>query len=173
MNLIAKHDISFEEALDLTAQFIDQISTLSEEEKMSIVSSLVMSENGARGFFVIFLTHDNSIVDQESTGIIQGLKTSPNIVSELLVKNVAMSTAMAITHQRNNDLQMSHKSQIVTNRSIKLIKELNMKEIQEKIKLLINTIKEGNGIYKNFIDKWGYDREQQDKIVEIFVNSLN
>ncbi|WP_373480062.1 hypothetical protein [Geminocystis sp.] len=167
MNLTAEKNITFEEAISLTENFINQISQLSEEEKETIVSCLVLSENGARGFFVTYLTSDNAMVDQKSSGIIEGLKTSPEIVSELLVKNIAMSTAMKITHERNENVEMSEKSARVTQRSLNLIQELSMPQIQEKIALLLNTIKEEKGIYQEFLVRWGYDQEQKQSIMDI------
>lgn len=166
MSLIAQKNITFEEAIALTEKFIQQIPELSESEKESIVSSLVISENGARGFFVTYLTNENPSVDEKSSGIIAGLKTSPEIVSELLVKNVAMSTAMKITHERNNSLEMVEKSARVTQRSLILISQLSLSQIQEKIELLIKTIKEEKGVYQEFLNRWGYDDEQKQAIYQ-------
>lgn len=169
IDLIADKNITFEEAIALTHKFIEQINQLSEKEKSVIISSLVASENGARGFFVTYLTSDNPIADHPSEGIISGLKTSPEIVSELLVKNVAMSTAMRITHTRNNDPEMAESSLQVTQRSLNLINQLSLREIQAKIEQLKNTIVETKGTYQDFLNKWGYDLEQK----EIILNTLN
>lgn len=166
INLIADKNITFEDAIALTEDFIAQIDHLSEKEKSVIISSLVTSENGARGLFVTYLTSDNPIVDNLSEGIINGLKTSPEIVSELLVKNVAMSTAMSITHTRNNNPEMAQNSLKVTQRSINLIRQLSLAEIREKIDLLIETIKQEKGMYQNFLTRWGYDQEQKKAILE-------
>jgi hypothetical protein len=168
MSLIAEKNITFEEAITLTEKFINQIPQLSELEKEAIVSSLVISENGARGFFVTYLTNDNPLVDEKSSGIVIALETSPEIVSELLVKNVAMSTAMKITHNRNNNLEMAEKSARVTQRSLNLISQLSLSQIKEKIELLIKTIEEEKGIYQEFLNRWGYDDEQKQAIYRQF-----
>ena len=167
-NLIAEITISFEDAIALTQQFIEQIDSISEREKEKIVSALVTSQNGARGFFVTFLTSDNPIVDQESSGIINGLKTSPEIVSELLVKNVAMSTAMKLSHQRNKNEDMANQSQRVTNRSLYLIEQLSLTEVEQQIQALKTTILKGEGIYQQFLNRWQYDEEQKKAIAKIF-----
>ncbi len=164
MNLRAEKNITFEEAIALTQKFINEIPQLSESEKEAIVSSLVLTENGARGFFVTYLTNDNPVVDEKSSGIVAGLKNSPEIVSELLVKNVAMSTAMKITHQRNNHLEMAEKSTRVTERTLTLISQLSLHQIKEKIELLVNTIYEEKGVYQEFLNRWGYDDEQKQAI---------
>lgn len=164
MNLRAEKNITFEEAIALTEKFINEIPQLSELEKEAIVSSLVISENGARGFFVTYLTNDNPLVDKKSSGIVIALETSPEIVSELLVKNVAMSTAMKITHERNNNLKMAEKSARVIQRSLNLINQLSLSQIKEKIELLIKTIQEEKGVYQEFLNRWGYDDEQKQAI---------
>ncbi|WP_330202570.1 hypothetical protein [Cyanobacterium sp. Dongsha4] len=166
-NLIADKNISFEDAIALTQRFIEQIKQLSEAEKEEVISSLVASENGARGLFVTYLTSDNSVVDNLSQGIINGLKTSPQIVSELLVKNVAMSTAMRLTHTRNSNPKMAESSFKVTQRSLNLIEELSLPETKEKIILLINTIKQKEGVYQEFLSRWGYDEEQKKLILDV------
>ncbi|WP_017296381.1 hypothetical protein [Geminocystis herdmanii] len=168
MNLIASPEISFEEAIDLTAQFINTIPELSDSEKSSIVSALVLTENGARGFFVTYLTSENEVIDRTDLSIIEGLKKSPEIVSELLVKNVAMSTAMGITHTRNNNLEMAQKSARVTQRSLNFIQQLSLAEISIKIQQLISSIECKEGLYQQFLTKWGYDEEQKQAIIDIF-----
>lgn len=172
MTLIAEKNISFEEAIALTEKFIKEIPQLSESEKETIVSSLVLTENGARGFFVTYLTSDNILVDQKSSGISKALTTSPEIVSELLVKNVAMSTGMKITHERNNNLEMAQKSDRVTQRSFALIKDISLGEIKEKTNSLINTIKEEKGVYQEFLNRWGYDDEQKQAMKKQLTNLL-
>lgn len=168
MNLIASPEISFEEAIDLTQEFIDKIPQLSDSEKSSIISALVLTENGARGFFVTYLTSDNEVIDRKDLSIIEGLKKSPEIVSELLVKNVAMSTAMGITHTKNNNLEMAQKSARVTQRSLNFIKQLSLAEISIKIQQLIRSIELNEGLYQKFLTKWGYDEEQKQAIIAIF-----
>jgi hypothetical protein len=168
MNLLASETISFQEAIALTESFLEQRENLNEKEKEKTISSLVKTENGARGFFVTYLTNDGQIADFNSEGIIKGLKSSPEIVGELLVKNVAMSTAMVITHQRNNNQEMAQKSEEVKRRSIEVIKKLNLDLIHQKIKQLTTTINQEEGVYQEFLNRWGYDQQQKKAIAEAF-----
>lgn len=166
MTLIASHDISFESAIALTERFIEQINTIDEKQKQEIITSLVQSANGSRGFFVTYLTSDNPIVGQVSSGIIDGLKSSPEIVSELLVKNIAMSTAMKITHNRNNNPEMAQQSEIVTSRSLKLVNLLQLAQINSKIAKMCQSITKADGDYEQFFQRWGYDDEQKKAIYD-------
>jgi hypothetical protein len=172
MNLPASETITFEEAIAFTQSLLAKIETMTEVEKEQAIASLVKTENGARGFFVTYLTDERSFADCHSSGIVKGLKSAPEIVSELLVKNVAMSTAMAMTHRRNNHQEMAHKSARVTNRSIDLIAKLQLDIIAQKFKKLQETIAQGKGEYQQFIQRCGYDEEQKQKIQKV-VEQIN
>lgn len=129
-----------------------------------IITTLVSSKNGGRGFFVIYLTTDLSIADNPSEGVINALKTSSDNVSELLVKNLAMSSAMVITHRRNNDEQKAQGSDRVCKRTINLIKQMNLELTQQQLQELNQTIINNEGSYQIFLEKWGYDQEQKHTI---------
>ncbi|MDJ0579459.1 hypothetical protein [Crocosphaera sp.] len=163
MNWHIPNNLSFEEALQLTETLTEAIvnKKLKDDEIQEIVTTLVNSENGARGFFVIYLTSDLSLADNPSEGVINALKTSPEIVSELLVKNLAMSSAMAITHRRNNDEKQAQSSEKVAQRNGNLIKLTNLDLSSQKLEALKQTIINNNGSYQGFLEKWEYDEEQK------------
>ncbi|MGK7959852.1 hypothetical protein [Crocosphaera sp.] len=163
MNWHIPSNLSFENALQLTETLIEAMVNkhLKDYEIEEMITTLVNSENGARGFFVIYLTCDLSLPDHPSEGVINALKTSPEIVSELLVKNLAMSSAMAITHRRNNDAEKAKSSEQVCQRTSNLIKQINLELITEKLVNLKETIINNDGSYQTFLDKWGYDEEQK------------
>ncbi|MGK7956457.1 MAG: hypothetical protein AB4063_14595 [Crocosphaera sp.] len=163
MNWHIPTNLSFEDALQLTETFIEAMvkKQLKDYEIEEIITTLVNSENGARGFFVIYLTSDISLADHPSEGVINALKTSPKIVSELLVKNLAMSSAMAVTHRRNNDEENAQSSEQVSRRTHNLIKQINLDLIKEKLDELKQTIINNDGSYQTFLEKWRYDEEQK------------
>ncbi len=167
MGLVASENITFEEAIAFTQELITKMVEMSEDEKELAVKSLVKSLNGARGFFVSYLTSDNSIADKNTEGIVKGLATSPEIVGDLLVKNIAMSTAMKIYHLRNDDQKMSDSSARVTLRSKDLIHLLNSEVINQKLDKLRNTIKNNQGEYQSFLERFGYDEEQKQEILTV------
>jgi hypothetical protein len=130
--------------------------------------------SGARGFFVTYLTDDRTFADSPPDFVIEALKSSPEIVSELLVKNVTMSAAMAVVHRRNNDENMAQSSDRVCRRSINLIQQLQLDEITNKLKQLQQSIATSEGSYTEFLQKWGYasDREQIQAIQEAIYFSI-
>ena len=158
--------ISFPQAIATTQSLINQIATgqLQEEQIESQVAALVSSKPGARGFFVAYLTSGLPLADNPSVGVINALKSFPNLVGELLVKNVAMSTAMAVTHQRNNDAENARDSEIVARRSINLIKQLDLDLITKELRELKISLTTKEGSYREFLEKWGYDDEQKEMI---------
>ncbi len=160
-------NITFEQAISKTESFLDLLSSgsLTEEEITNIVTLLVMSENGARGFFVAYLTTHKELADHPCSGVINALKSSPEIVGELLVKNLAMSTATAITHRRNNDQDLAEGSDQVQRRTLILIKQVASPEITKKLSILAETLKNNQGEYQSFVTRWGYDDQQKEAIL--------
>lgn len=158
--------VTFPQAIALTQALLAQIEAdqRSEAEIEEAIASLVSSENGARGFFVSYLTDERSFADAPSQPVIQALQTSPDIVSELLVKNLAMSAAMAVTHQRSRNQQMEQSSQRVTQRTVKLIHQLQLKPVADKLKQLRESLNTETGDYQAFLQRWGYDSEQRQAI---------
>ncbi len=158
--------LSFTDAIAATQSLMEKIKNrqLSETEIEQAITSLVNTKNGARGFFVAYLTSDLTLADNPTSGVINALKTAPQVISELLVKNLAMSSAMAITHRRDHNESQAENSQRVTRRTANLIKLVNLDLIAEELEQLKNTIITGTGEYREFLQRWGYDRQQQEVI---------
>ena len=161
--------ISFEEAIALTQSFLAEMQqgSLSDSQIEQTIAALAASENGARGFFVTYLTDERSFADQPSDPIVQGLRSSPELVSELLVKNLAMSTAMILAHTRNQNLEMAQGSERVQRRTVQLIQLVKLAIVQTKLQTLSETITMNAGHYQRFLERWGYDIEQRDAIQQI------
>ncbi len=155
-------DITFEAAIALTQKLLD---TLSQEQLdpslKEIVSNLLCTRNGARGFFVAYLTDARPFADEPDPEIIEALKSRPEEVSELLVKNLAMSTAMAITHTRNGQPDQAQQSLQVSRRSADLISQVGGDHLATEAQDLWQSLTTSSGSYTTFLKKWGYDAEQK------------
>lgn len=160
--------VTFEQAIELTQSLLAEMEqgSLSDAEVQTTIADLVDTENGARGFFVSYLTDDRPIADHPSNAVVQALQSSPDIVSELLVKNLAMSTAMAITHRRNQNEAMAQGSDRVQRRTAQLIRLVQLPEVSQKAQQLRESAATGAGEYQNFLDRWGYDAEHREAIQE-------
>ena len=155
--------VTFEKAIALTQSLLAQMEAgeLSQEDVSEAIAQLVKSENGARGFFVTYLSSEGTLADNPSPAVIQALQSSPDTVAELLVKNLAMSAAMAVTHRRNDNEQMAQGSDRVRSRTTNLIKQLKLPQVRELSAQLRESAVTGEGTYKTFLNRWGYDAEQR------------
>jgi hypothetical protein len=170
--------MTFEAAIATSQTLLDQMQQgqLFDTEVEAAIANLVATENGARGFFVTYLPIESLPTDQPSAPVIAALQTSPDIVAELLVKNLAMSSAMAVTHRRNEDEVMAQGSDRVRSRTIQLIQHLHLPAITEKAQQLHESVATGIGAYQAFLTRWGYDTEQrqviQQAIEEVMVMAM-
>lgn len=167
-------DVTFEEAIALSQQLLAGLEPLREEAIVeTVLPKLLKTRNGARGFFVTFLTHENSLADAPTPSLTKALRSEPDIVAELMVKNLAMSSAMAVLHQRQGNQTNLEGSRRVQARSSTLIRKLDLPEISEKVIALWATLRDNGHEYSAFLDKWKYDEEQRTEIcraIEPLVN---
>jgi hypothetical protein len=167
-------DVKFDAAISLTQTFLTQLQNnqLTSSQIQKFVSDLVETSNGARGFFVTYLTSPEPICDEPRPEIIASLGVHPEIAADLLVKNIAMSTAQQLYHHRRNDSEMAASSATVAARTIKIIQQLNLPQIQEMCRDLVSTINTGTGSYGEFLKQWGYDEEQKQAIAQVLSQLL-
>lgn len=157
--------VTFEQAIALTQSLLSPMEAGDREAEIAAaLKALVKSENGARGFFVTYLTDSGSLADNPSTSVLEALRSAPDIVAELLVKNLAMSAAMAVTHRRNRNGSMATQSERVLARTTHLIELLQLPDVYELAQKLRDSATTGEGSYKAFLERWGYDQEQRQVI---------
>ncbi len=166
--MIIPKSVTFEDAIALTESLMSQLATgeLSQAEFTEGIAQLVKTQNGARGFFVTYLTSEGTLADNPSPEVIQALQSSPDTVAELLVKNLAMSTAMAITHRRNNKEEMAQGSDRVRSRTSHIIEQIELPQIRQLALALRESAVTGEGEYKIFLQRWQYDAEQREVICQ-------
>ena len=162
-SLLAPESITFEGAIELTQSLLSLIEAdrLLEAEIEQAVTSLVKTQNGARGFFVTYLTDDSLVGDRPSPGVVEALRSAPEIVAELLVKNVAMSSAMVLHHSRHQNQEMAASSARVQERSRNLIEMLQLPACQTVASQMLASVQNASGEYEEFFRRWGYDEEQR------------
>ncbi len=137
---------------------------ISDEVIADRIGELIKTIDGARGFFVVSLSIDCPLMDRLPDALIFQLRRSGEIVVDLTVKNLAMSSAMIITHRKNKDPQQLQ-SERIKSRCIELLKLLDSTQVKKRLDVLLQATK-GNGADLKFINKWGYNDEQINAIVE-------
>ena len=162
-SLLASESITFEGAIELTQSLLSLIEAgqLSEADIEQAVRSLVKTQNGARGFFVTYLTDDRQEADHPSPGVVEALRSAPEIVAELLVKNLAMSSAMIVYHSRHQSEEKAAGSARVQKRSRNLIQILQMPACQTIGSQMLESLQNAKGAYEELFQRWGYDDEQK------------
>lgn len=159
----APSEITFPQAIALTKSLLSRIEAgeLSPGEIEAAIAELVKTEDGARGFFVTYLTSDLTLADNPAPEVVRALQSSPEIVAELLVKNLAMSATMAFTHRRNGNEDIAQGSDRVRERTARLIELVDLPVVREVAQNLLENAATGEGRYKVFLQQRGYDAEQR------------
>ena len=137
---------------------------ISDEVISDRIGELIKSMEGARGFFVVSLSIDCPLMDRFPDALIFQLRSSGEIVVDLTVKNLAMSSAMIITHRKNKDPQES-RSERIKIRCIELLKLLDSTQVKTRLDVLLEATN-GNGEDLKFLNRWGYNDEQINAISE-------
>jgi hypothetical protein len=158
--------LSFEQAIAQTEDLLDQHKRgeISTEQLATAIAHLITTSNGARGFFVVWLTEENTLADSTPSEVLGALRTAPDQVAELLTKNLAMSTATAYTHRINGDLASALGSEQVSQRTEALIKHLHLSSVDKQLTLLKASLESQEGHYSDFLQRWGYGSAQQEAI---------
>lgn len=161
-------NVTFQQAIAITHSLVEAIEAnkLHPSEILTIVSDLVKTKEGARGFFVSYLTSEKQIADNPPAEIVEALRSNPDTVAELLTKNLAMSTAQALTHVRDGNQNMAKSSERVCERTAILIRLVNLAPVYENCQELLESVATGQGDYQQFLERWVYDTEQKQLITQ-------
>lgn len=156
---------TFQEAMAISAEKIQlwDAGELSDEVLADAVGELVSHREGARGFFVVSLTSDSPLMDRLPEALVIQLRLAGLGVVDLSVRNLAMSTAMAVVHQRQNNPTLLDGSLRVRARSRELLIQLDPCLVKEKLESMLAGLK-GEGEEQTFFERWNYDEEQRQEI---------
>ena len=157
-------EASFTQAINISAQWCKEWGEdlLSEEVLADRIAELIKTKNGIRGFFAYALSDkDCLLLDKLPFSLIFKLNEGGNAVVEIVVKNLIMSTAQIIIHQRNNNHEYEITSEIISNRCKDILRLLETKLVTKTInKVLIDLDNMGN----SFDNSIKYDDEQKEFI---------
>ena len=158
---------TFPQAMEITAQWLHlwDHGELSDEVLADRVAELVASRDGGRGFFVVSLAGDCPLMDRLPEPLVVQLRQAGEGVVDLTSRNLAMSTAMALHHQRSGDGDQQAGSERVRARCIELLRLLEPALVKQRLEDLWRAARDGEGEDVAFLDRWGYDAEQRLAIV--------
>ncbi len=180
---------SFPQALAITGQWLElwENGELSDEVLADRVAELVVNRDGGRGFFAVSLAGDSPLLDRLPEPLVLALRAVGAPVVDLCLRNLAMSTAMALHHARSGDPQQQAGSERVASRCTELLRLLDPSQVKQRLETLWAAARagesssegSGNGIGDGqaasattssikedqaFLQRWGYDAEQRQAI---------
>ena len=157
-------EASFTQAINISAQWCKEWSEdlLSEEVLADRIAELITTKNGLRGFFAYALSDkDCFLLDKLPFSLIYKLNEGENAVSDLVLKNLIMSSAQIIIHRRDSNHEYEKTSENISIRCKAILRLLETKSVTESVnKALINLDNMGN----SFDNSVKYDSEQKEFI---------
>ena len=157
-------EASFTQAINISAKWCKEWGEdlLSEEVLADRISELIKTKNGLRGFFAYALSDkDCLLLDKLPISLIFKLNEGGDDVVEIVVKNLIMSTAQIIIHQRNNNHEYAIISGIISDRCKAILKLLKTKLVTKTINQILKDLDNMGNSFDNSIK---YDSEQKDFI---------
>ncbi|MEB3168266.1 MAG: hypothetical protein ACKN89_14145 [Cyanobium sp.] len=171
----------FVESMQLSAGWLSswEAGELSDEVLADRVADLVSDRDGARGFFVVAMTSEIPLLDRQPEALLAALRQAGEVVVDLTVRNLVMSSAMAVHHARQADPSQLEGSQRVQQRAIELLRQLAPDRVLLRLEPMLSASRlreedisadAASGLPDAVRDdlamlrRWSYDRVQREAI---------
>lgn len=152
-------------ALKEAAGLLDRLeAAATEAERNSMrdeIDTFMKMEESCRGFFVVLLTDDRSIADEPPVVLVQAITEGGEVPNSILARNLVMSAATKIVHERKADSESAAGSDQVTKRTQTLIRRVNSDGIKKAIADMRATLLGESNEYASFMARVNYDAEQK------------
>ena len=157
---------SFYQSIEIANQWCKdwEEELLSDEVLADRIAELVKTKNGLRGFFAYALSDINcSLLDKLPSSLIFKFIEGGEQIVEITIKNLVMSSAQIINHQRDNNYKYEEMSTNISDRCINILRVLDTKLVKNKVNMILDDLDNlGNSI--NNSKK--YDLKQREFIKE-------
>ena len=142
---------------------------LSDEVLADRIKELLKTKNGRRGFFAYTLSDTNcTLLDKLPSSLIFALRERGYHIVEITIKNLFMSSAQILNHQKDKKFDYAERSNNISDRCINLLKELDTNLVTKTIKKMLSEI---DNMGNSFDSEVKYNEEQKnfirDKVNEI------
>ena len=157
-------ETSFTQAINISAKWCKEWGEelLSEEVLADRVAELIKTKNGLRGFFAYALSDkDCYLLDELPFSFIFKLQECGNDVVEIVVKNLIMSSAQIVLHDRENNLEYKSNSENISERCKGILRVLETKCVTKTIN---QTIEDLDKLGNSFDNSKKYDDKQKEFI---------
>ena len=136
-------EASFMQAINVSAQWCKEWGEdlLSEEVLADRIAELTKTRNGLRGFFAYALSDKNCfLLDKLPFSLIYKLNEGGDVVAEIVVKNLIMSSAQIIIHRRDNNHEYEITSENIADRCKAILRLLETKSVAKSINKVLNDL---------------------------------
>lgn len=182
---------SFRSQVDRAAEILDALYSIDTDSKGTEAPNLdqfLLCPETIRAFFVAWLGDDWSLDSKPSERIFEILRNKESniaeVLAEILVKNLTMSSAMVLRHQQDGKDDLAKGSRTVQRRTEMVMERLGKDKtsavstcLQSKSRELLAAIESAKSNkgkdmpFKDFLARWNYDLKQLDAM-EDSLNSV-
>lgn len=158
--------ITFTQAINISKHWCNEWddNLVSDEVLADRIAELIKTKDGLRGFFAYTLSDTNcTIIDKLPTSLIFKFREQGTRIVEITVKNLIMSSAQVINHQRDQNVNYELISNNISSRCINLLKVLETNLVSKQIN---NAIKKIDEMGNSLDNSKKYDEEQKNYILE-------
>ena len=161
---ITSNKTTFTQAINISAQWCKEWSDdlLTEEVLADRIAELIRTQNGMRGFFAYALSdQDCSLLDKLPFSLIFKLQEGGNKIVEIVVKNLIMSSAQIVVHDREKNLAYKSNSENISERCKNILRALETKLVTKTINQIIKDL---DSLGNSFDKSRKYDAQQKEFI---------
>ena len=161
-------EASFTQAINISAQWCKEWSEdlLSEEVLADRIAELIKTRSGLRGFFAYALSDkDCFLLDKLPFSLIYKLSEAGDAVTNIVVKNLVMSSAQIIIHRRDNNHEYVVTSEIISDRCKAILRMLETNLVTRTINQYLKDLDTMGNSFDNSIK---YDSDQKEFIKKQF-----
>ena len=157
-------ETSFTQAINISAQWCKEWAEelLSDEVLADRVAELIKTKNGLRGFFAYALSdQDCYLLDKLPFSLVFKLQEGGNSVVEIVVKNLIMSSAQIVVHDREKNLAYKSNSKNISERCKNILRILETKLVTKNMNQIIKDL---DNLGNSFDNSKKYDEQQKEFI---------
>ncbi len=157
-------ETSFTQAINISAKWCKEWGDdlLSEEVLADRIAELIKTKNGLRGFFAYALSdQDCYLLDKLPFQVVFKLTESGKDVVEIIVKNLIMSSAQIVVHEREGNMEYKINSDNISERCKSILRVLETNLVTQTINKIIRNLDNLGNSFDNSIK---YDEEQKEFI---------
>ena len=157
---------SFSQSIEISNKWCKdwEEELLSDEVLADRVAELVKTNSGMRGFFAYALSDINcSLLDKLPSSLIFKFVEGGEKVVDITLKNLIMSSAQIINHQRDNNPDYEETSRNISDRCINILRTLDTKLVQKRVTLILDNL---DNLGNSMNGSKNYDFKQKEFIKE-------